>query len=101
MEFILRLIHKLYMLKADSEKRGQTQERRFKTHEKGRFSFNSILNDSFEDIFLKCGNEFQSDGPARANAWFPPPPPKTYYIQVHAGTTRKPESAERSERTGL
>ena len=86
------------MLKADSEKRGQTQERRFKTHEKGRFSFNSILNDSFEDIFLKCGNEFQSDGPARANAWFPPPPPPP---PRHAGTTRKPESAERSEQTGL
>ena len=36
------------------------------------YVFNSILNDSFEDIFLKWdGNEFQSDGPARAKARSP------------------------------
>ena len=42
------------------------------------YVFNSILNDSFEDVFLKWGgNEFQRDGPARAKTRSP----KTCYMQ--------------------
>ena len=60
---------------------------------KGEFS--TQFNDSFDDTFLKLkGNEFQSDGPARAKARSP-------QDLVHAGTTKKPESTERRKRVGV
>ena len=54
------------MLKAHSEKRGYRHKKEdLKLMKKVSFQ----LNYSFEDIFLKLnGNEFQSDGPARAKA---------------------------------
>ena len=58
------------MLKAHSEKRGYRHKK--EDLKLMRYVFNSILNESFEDIFLKWdGNEFQSDGPARAKARSP------------------------------
>ena len=55
------------MLKAHSEKRGYRHKKEdLKLMKKVCFQLN------FEDIFLKWdGNEFQSDGPARAKARSP------------------------------